>query len=293
MTATLGSLADDLIARLQGDPSLVPGIAALSGSIGTTDLSFTVDDAKAISRGIVEIGTELILVKVADRTTGSVTAYKRGYRGTAASTHAAGDLVTMSPPVPRSMAIKALQGEISALYPNLFGVATTQYASQPFTLTYPLPATATFILDVRWQDMLGNWQRTRNWQVERSLDSTSFPTGVGISVREWFRPGTKMQVIYGTQPVIPTNETDLFTSTGYADDIGDLVLLGATLRLLPNADIARLGYQTASGSEGNKQVQPGSATIITRELKAQYVARLQTEVLALKQLYPARAHITR
>ena len=38
---------------------------------------------------------------------------------------------------------------------------------------------------------------------------------------------------------------------------------------VPSSDIARLGYQTSSGAEGNKQIPPGGSTILTRELKAQ------------------------
>src|SRR5258707_14621243 len=81
-------------------------VSELAAPMAPGDTSFTVDSntVRNISRGLVEIDDELILVKAVDQTTNVASVIGltngRGREGTTAASHSTNPIVTMSPAIP-------------------------------------------------------------------------------------------------------------------------------------------------------------------------------------------------
>jgi hypothetical protein len=165
--------------------------------------------------------------------------------------------------------------------------------SDPTKLGYEIPAEAESILDVRVKDFHGNWQRVRAWEVERSANTTDFPTGVMLRLPGLNQIGQTVRVIYGKRPVALVNESDPFTATGLDESVGDLVVLSVMANVLPMLDVARLQVTHVSADELDQPRPLGSAISIARDFRQQYVTRLQQERTNLNLRYPARIHLTR
>ncbi len=72
---------------------------------------------------ILELGSELCLATSYDEFTGS-TVVVRGFGGTSAVAHTAGDQIKLSPPFPRRSVFEAIADNIIGLYPDLYTVQT-------------------------------------------------------------------------------------------------------------------------------------------------------------------------
>src|SRR6266498_317299 len=172
---TLASDVIDLVSQeLHGWGLTQDRVTALSTGIGTSDLSFTVDStfgqAVGIMPGIVEMDAELIYVTNIDKISRicTVAPFGRGYQGTTAATHATGVKITSRPKFPRQQILKEINNVIGAVYPELFAVGF----NNSLVVTYPsnsyvVGAGALDILDVQWQDVYGNWQNVRAYQLDR------------------------------------------------------------------------------------------------------------------------------
>jgi hypothetical protein len=124
-------------------------VSELSGSVLSTDTTFTCDAATVtnLSRGLVEIDDELILVKTYDSQSGVVSVMGltngRGYEGTTAAAHAAHALVTSNPAFPKARIKEALNQAIRGLYPSLVVFSDTEITKLSPQVEYPLPRRST------------------------------------------------------------------------------------------------------------------------------------------------------
>ena len=114
--STFSQLTDQTLMQLYGYTTLQDQATYLTGALSATGLTVNVDDATAVSRGIVEIGDEIIWVDSLDSSAGTLTVppYGRGFRGTTASAHSIGDRVVSSPMFPRQMVKDALNDAIKS-----------------------------------------------------------------------------------------------------------------------------------------------------------------------------------
>jgi hypothetical protein len=178
------------------------------------------------------------------------------------------------------------------MWPTLFGVAETTFTvTDPTTMSWGVPASAEAILSVRWRDVYDDWQNVRHWELENKVAVGDFPTGKSLRLR--FVPaGQQVQVVYATRPTRMT-DVSTFEDTGLLESVRELVVLGTVARLIPALDVARLSVKTTSADELDQPVQLGSAVSLSRELKAEFRARLAEERAALLNTYPGRLHFTR
>jgi hypothetical protein len=291
-TETLGTLIQEVLSVLQGYTADSDQVTSLSAPIGATDTTFTVDDASGLSAGIVEIGDELVWVRSVD--TASNTAQTlpsgRGWRGTQPTAHAAGELVSVSPTVPRSAIVREINNVIRALYPSIYGVGTTEFTYlNLLKVAWDIPAEVESVIDVRWRDPIGNWQPVRHWSVENSLDATDHTTGTALRVIG-VPSGFKVQVVYGKRPTVLTSLTQEWTDCGLSGGSKDLLILGAIYRLLPALDVSRLSVSYAPADELDQPRPLGSALTVAKQYHQDYLARLAEERDALNRRYPARWH---
>lgn len=293
---TLGSLVEAVISTLSGQTAQQDSLTALSASIGAGDTSFVVDDTEDISAGLIEVDTELMEVARFDDSTRTVTLRPtgRGRRGTTATTHAAGAEVRIAPLVPYSSVIREVNAELGNLYPSLSWVADYEFQYDPTKITYALPAGVGLVLDVRYKDRFNEWQRVKSWEMEQGQNTTEFASGVLLRI--WAPEAlSTIRVIYGKPFAQASALADnLGTACGLPSSCEDIIRLGAAIRLLPSFDIARLGAVSVPNAEAaGRSPQPGTGVMVTRELRAMYKERLESEVRAFRLAFPVRQHHTR
>ena len=102
--ATLNQLTEQTIGEIGSYVKNQESVTIITNAIDNDDLTFTVDDATAASKGIIEIDDELIYVKKSVATSGTLqilgtasVSSGRGWRGTTATSHVAGSIVRNNP----------------------------------------------------------------------------------------------------------------------------------------------------------------------------------------------------
>lgn len=308
MTIALNDLTDEVLINLAGytlqqDKStyLTTDISTTTSTIAAPTLA-VVADAKSLGAGTLEIDDELLWADTVDRisNTATISPFGRGFLGSTAATHTAGTKVTISPTFPRYVVKRAIQDTIRAMGSKIFAVKQTSF-------TYSSPAVTTYeidnkkiqnILTMHWQDVgpSNDWVRIKNWDFDAYPDTATWgATAQTVTIKDRILSGRKIKVIYATAPVVlGTASTDSFaTQTGLPESCRDIVILGASYRLISYLDPARTGVQTPQADEADNKRTFGSATNTYRQLYALYNQRLVEEHRAQQNQYPPRMHFAR
>lgn len=260
-------------------------VSELSGSVLSTDTTFTCDAATVtnLSRGLVEIDDELILVKTYDSQSGVVSVMGltngRGYEGTTAAAHAAHALVTSNPAFPKARIKEALNQAIRGLYPSLVVFSDTEITKLSPQVEYALPADVDDVWYVTGQ-LIGPSkvaQPLPNWRYNPKARVSNFPTGKSLQVFDYVTSGQAVKVVYIKPPTQLSAGTDDFTLTGYPERMSDLVVYGACKRLLPALESARLQQQSVEATERAPLVPPASASKAASLYASLYAERLEEE----------------
>lgn len=292
---TYAGLVDEVLALFQGYTAAPDQMAVLKTDISATDTTIALTGTDHFpSQCMVEIGDEMIFILESDATLGTLTALPqgRGWRSTTAAAHTAGDTVTISPAIPRTRAKRALNDVILSLYPSLFAIGSTEFIySSMIQAAWEIPAEAESVLDVRYKDVLGNWQRIRGWEAEWSASGTA--SGKVVRITQPVPIGMTVRVVYSKRLSMLTNSAGPFTDSGLEASARDALVFGAAARLAPALDASRLSVQYVPADELDQPRQIGSAMAIAREFRAEFDKRVAAERATLNARYPARVHFTR
>lgn len=92
--------------------------------------------------------------------------------------------------------------------------------------------------------------------------------------------------------VSPTGKVGLtfITQTGLPESCKDLIILGATYRLLSNLDPARASMISPQADETDSKRPYGSSQSITKQIYALFNQRLTEEIRKQQDIYPIRIH---
>lgn len=295
---TFNQLVDSTLMYMYGMTTHQDQETYLTSAVNSADLVLSVDDPSMMSRGIVEVGTEMMQVNSVDVTAGTITVapYGRGYRGTTASSHTENTRVVATPLIPRSMAANAINETIRSVYPDLFAVGSTTIAFNPAVSTYAMPADALDILSLSWQTVgpSKEWQPIRRWRVDKHADTTAFPTGVTVSIYDGITPGRNVRVVYTKQPTGLTNLSDDFASvTGLPESTVDVIRYGSVYRMSPFFDAPHLAGITAEADFAANIRPIGSASTFGKYVLQLYQVRLTEESRKLNSVFPVRSHYTK
>lgn len=308
MGILLDELTDEVLINLAGytlqqDKStyLTSDITTTTSSIGSPT-QVVVADAKSLGAGIIEIDDELLWADTVDRVsnTATIAPFGRGFMGSTAATHTAGKKVTISPTFPRHVVKRAIQDTIRAMGAKIFAVKQTSftYSSAAIT-TYELDnKNIQNILTMHWQDTgaTKEWIRIKRWDFDPFPDTTTWgSTAQTVTLGDRILAGRKVKVVYATVPeTLSTTSTDSFSvQTGLPESCRDVLVIGASYRLISYLDPARTGVQTPQADEADNKRTFGSATNAYRQLYALYNQRLAEENKAQQQQYPPRIHFAR
>lgn len=260
-------------------------------SLGSTD---------NVGKGILEIDEELIWVDSFDRiaNTATIAPYGRGYLGTTAATHAVDTKVTVSPIFPRYSVKRAINDTIRAVGTQLFAVKNTTFTFNAAVNTYAFNnLNIDRILRMDWQDVgpSQEWIPLRRWDFDSQADETVWGAGAQtVTIGDYVTAGRTIKVTYVSQPdTLDNSNDDYYTTTGLPSSSKDVVILGASYRLLSFLDPARAGQISPQADETDGKRPYNASGNATKQLYALYIQRLGEEVKAQQGQYPPRVHYSR
>lgn len=301
MAVTFANLVDRVAQQLLGYTKDQASVSYLTAAVTATDTTFTVDPSTAtnLSRGLIEIGDELIQVKSFDRGSGTVMVLGgvngRGYAGTTAAAHSIDDIVTNDPRFPRQRIKEAINDTILGLYPDLWVFAQYEFPYRAARYEYPIPVDVDDVYKVTVNTIgpSGVWFPAQSWRFNPMASTTAgqvkptpTPTGKTIQIYDRIVPGRYVRVSYTKGPSTLTNNADDFaTVTGFPERYVDMITYGAAWRLLPAYEAARLQQQSIEATERAPLVPTSAASQASQFFLALYSKRLNEERTRLQRLY--------
>jgi len=306
MTTTLTDLINEVQINLAGYTYQQDRATHLTAAItGTTSSSasptiLSLGSTENLGKGVVEIDEELLWVDSFDRVanTATVSPYGRGYLGTTAATHTLDTKVTISPTFPRYVVKKAINDTINAAGSSIYAAKVTTFTFNAAQTTYDFDdLNIQNILTIMWQSVGPSleWIPVRRWSWDSKADATAFgATSQTVTIGDYITPGRTVKVVYSTDPTpFTTNAQDFSTQTGLPESCKDVIVLGASYRLLTYLDPARAGQVSPQADETDAKRPYGASQTATKQLYALYTQRLNEETQRQQTLYPIRVHYSR
>lgn len=295
---TFGDLIDEVLNNLHGHTADLEQLTSLSADITTTDLTLSVDDPSQISRGLIEIDSELLWVKKVDQPNKSlqIAPFGRGFRDTSAAAHTSGSMVMNNPRFPRQSVKLAINRTIASSYPDVFQVLVDATNTvNPSVITYPLPANVDTVLDIQWQSIGPSqiWVPVKRWKFDSTASTAAFPTGKSLDIYDGMVPGQPIAVTYAAPLGQFSAETDTLGLVGLEDSSRDMLVYGACYRLVVNLEASRLQTNSIEQSERSPLVMPGAASSISKYFLGLYSQALEREKQRLQKFFPTRTHLVR
>ena len=302
--ATLTNLIDQVVLNLSGytlqqDRSTYLSAACTtttSSSASPTTLSFGSMDN--IGKGTIEVDEELMYVDTYDATakTATISPWGRGYLGSTAATHLLDARVTISPTLPRFAIKQAINDTLNAMSSSLYTIQKTSIVWNPTVSTYVLPVVAggiNAIFGVYWQSIgpSKEWIKVQRWTFNADENVATWGAGAQtITIADYITPGRIVEITYGADATVFASNTDTFASTGFPDSCRDVVILGATWRMLINLDPARSTMNSPQADETNSKRPFGSSGTTTKQVYGMFQQRLNEEVRQQQAIHPIRTH---
>ena len=304
--STLQNMIDEVVINLAGYTYQQDRATHLTSAITTTTSSsasptiLSLGSTENLGKGVVEIDEELLWIDSFDRVanTATISPYGRGYLGTTAATHTADTKVTISPTFPRYVIKKAINDTVRALGSSIFAVKQTTFTYNAAITTYELEnLNIRNILTMHWESIgpSKEWIRVKRFDFDALPEITTWgATSQTVTIGDIITPGRTVKVVYATEPAALSSNSDVFTTTtGLPESVRDVVILGASYRLLTYLDPARAGQVSPQADETDAKRPFGSSGNTTRQLFTLYTQRLAEETKAQQQQYPARVHYSR
>jgi hypothetical protein len=281
--ATLNQLTEQTIGEIGSYIKNQESVTIITNAIDNNDLTFTVDDATAASKGIIEIDDELIYVKKSVAASGTLqilgtasVASGRGWRGTTATSHVAGSIVRNNPIFPRSQVKRALLETIKGM--NFPVLANETFTFNGSDYSYVMPDSLVDVTGVSWElpDSTGVWALIKRWRLDTNyLDSGT--TKQALILNEAPMSGADVRVQYTKYPTTITDNQEL-TVSGLPSSCEDVVRLGAMYRLLSTVDPGKVTATSVSADALDQPVSAGASTSAAKYIFQLYSVRLAEEV---------------
>lgn len=294
--STVEDLIDETEAHLTG---LVGGsYNRLSADITTTTQeSFSLEfDLQGIVVGsVVGVGLEDIFILAATGST--VTKSIRGFRGSVASTHDTGELVSVDPRFTRYRMFRAMQQEVASWGARLYAVSGDTITLADSTRGYTLDALGPRFLHVIQAQAEPTTTYTPNsstwpdveFRIAREMDTGDFAGGNAIFFNDYLYQGTgrRVRLTYATKfdPSTWDADTDPVVDTGLAESMLDIPPLGAAWRLMISQEVRRSDSAAQGQSRRAEEVPPQVALQSSQALKSMRDARIAEEQLTLLATY--------
>ena len=298
---TLNEMVDEVRANLQGYALRQDRITYVANAAGltTTSTAITVGSSNNLAKGVIEIDDELIWIDsftTASNTLNVIPGFGRGYQGTTAAPHAQYAQVTLSPTFPRSTIKKAINDTINSFYPKLWIASAYTFTFNASQTTYALPDDVQDVLFISWQTTGSSkeWLPVNRWRLDTMANTATFNTQKTVNIYENVQPGRTIQVWYTSTPnTLDANTDDFADVSGLPDSCKDVVVLGASYKLLSYLDAGRINLSSAEADLNDSKIPSSAGVAASRYIFALYQQRLNEEALKLADKYPIRIHYTK
>ena len=258
-----------------------------------TTVNFTHDTPGIVAGSIIEIGTELMYVFSVNATTNDATV-QRGFRGTTAASHSAGDLVTVNPKFPAQLVLNAINDELADLSSPQNGL----YQMKTVEFTYNISQDGYNLTGVT-DDILAVYQVTYTddgsentepvlpaWTLRRDRNTGSFASGYALVLHDDANSGQAVRVQYKTGFTALAATSTALSTVGLHSSAYDLPSLGAALRLMSTRPVRREFIDEQGSSRRADEVPAGAISASMRDLRALRETRINAEAARLDQQYP-------
>jgi hypothetical protein len=311
--ATLTDMINEVSINLSGytlqqdrATHITANVAATTSTIAAP-ITLSLASTDSVGKGVIEIDEELFWVDNYDRVgnTATISPYGRAYLGTTLAAHTAGTKVTIAPTFPRFVIKRAINDTISAIGSSIFAANTTTITSNSAVSAFRLPTTGNSlnirnILAIAYQALGSSkeWIPIRNYRFDGNANSTAFTSSQTVSIYDYIPSGRSVQIVYATDPtpfselstIALTNAQVFETVSGLPASCKDLIILGATYRLLSNLDPARASMVSPQADETDSKRPYGSSQSLTKQVYSLFNQRLNEEVKSQQERYPIRVH---
>jgi hypothetical protein len=299
---TFSNMVDEVRSNLQGYTLRQDRLTYLAntGGINASATEIQVGSSNNLAKGIIEIDDELIWVDSFDKATSTMNVipagFGRGYQGTTATSHAQYAQVILSPTFPRQNIKRAINDTINSFFPKLWGIGSTTFTFNASQTAYSLPDEAQSVIFASWQTTGSSreWLPINRWRMDSMANVATFGTNNTINIYENIQPGRTIQVYYTKEPTVLTdNGDDYATVTGLPASSYDVVVLGASYKLLSFLDPGRINLTSAESDLNDSKIPYNAGVGASRYIYALYQQRLNEEALKLQDKYPIRIHYTK
>jgi hypothetical protein len=296
---TLNEMIDEVRSSLAGYTLRQDRITYLTAAVNTTDLALSIGSSANLAKGIIEVDDELIWVDNFNQSTSVLNAapgFGRGYQGTSPAPHSQYAQVTLAPTFPRLMIKKAINDVINSFFPKLWAVSSTTFTFNASQTTYALPDDLESILYMSWQTTGSSleWLPINRWRADPMANISAFNTTNTVNIYENIQPGRTVQVYYTTTAnTLDSNTDDYADVTGLPASSAEVVILGASYKLLSYLDAGRINLSSAEADLNDTKISSSAGVASSRYIYALYQQRLNEEALKLQDRYPIRIHYTK
>lgn len=252
-----------------------------------TTLTFTCDLDNIVAGSIISIGLEDFHVWSTD-TTAKTAVVDRGIDGTTAAAHTTAERVRVTPRWTDAQLLRAVNSELDNLYAQgLYGVDTDAFDYSASTIGYEIDANADSIWQVQVKDYaFDNWVRLSGWEFRVNQDTTMFPSGKAIYLRQGAYPGQSVQVSYRRPFVHLSSLSQTVASTSLlADTSEDVLAMGTAITLLVGRGVSQRLLESQGSTRRAEEVPPGALEQAITPIIRQYQARVRAERSTLTRKY--------
>jgi hypothetical protein len=299
-TATLGSMINQVLRRVQPGQQVEAVTLNSSSSSGATSLSLS-DPSGVILQNlrpeqVLSIDLELFYVQAVSGSTATVIP---GYLGSTEASHTAGTMVYINPRFSAFDIMTAINDDLSDLCSQdngLYQANSIEFTYNPATVGYDLAGVSGFIDIISVQQKrpypIGYWVPVprAKWALTSGADLTSFPSGYALRLNEGGYPGMPFRVTYKSSFSPFVNLTDDATNVaGLSSSMYDLPPLGAMVALVAPREIKRNQVDAAPDSRRATEVPPGAVMNSVAQVLQLRQRRINAEATKLKVLYGTQA----
>lgn len=289
---SIASLTDEVLDSVHGYSRHQEQRTSLTTAVDSDDLMLVVNDISQISKGLVEVDDELMQVATVDASNNVVTIepWGRAQSGTTAVSHLSGVRVTGAPLFPRQRVRNAIYGVLRETFPAIFAVASTLIDGSAVVTNFVMPDDCYQVLSVETHvtGPSGEWRPVKRWRMNRQ------PVAVELEVLSPVDLGTgRVRINYIRVPPASFTATDDLTTFGYDYQVRDLIILGATAKLVAFIETSRVQTESMVALGRADSVPPGAATAASKMLYSLYQKRVEDERAQLLGRHPFQMHMTR
>jgi hypothetical protein len=289
---TVDQFIDQVSAMLHSYTGTLEATTYLKAAITDTDLTIPVAHPSYITRGLIEVGNELMHVDAVGETSATLFPFGRGAQNTTNIPHANNTRVTNDPIFPRQRIWDAMTRCMHNIQLELFITKTYTFTYSTVRTSYEIPADVIRVLGVQYQVVgpSAEWVNVAHWDVDHNADTA---TGKALILHELIQAGRTVQVVYAAELPIPETPSTNLEAIGIPDWMQSVIVYGTAWELVQFMEPARMQLKSVEARTQAAGVDVGAASNVAKQLYAMYQLRLDGARKRLLTTHPSPKHYTR